>query len=135
LDYLFQVTGSSIEDNQWSRWETVSRITSTSIDAPHFCELKGYPIIEWNSDDFVSYCDDFVSYIAALGDIGSGKSCTTAKVPQSLFLKFGEFIAKDASFLTLVANGENRATFMKLPPATGRLPHGTQHGRWGRSRK
>ena len=90
--------------------------------------FKSYPVIEWNSDDFVDQ-------LAAFGDIGSGKSCTTATVPQSLLLKLGEFVARGASFLTLVANGENRATFMKLPPATGRLPHGTQHGRWGRSRK
>jgi len=84
--------------------------------------------MEWNSDDFVSH-------IAAFGNIGSGKSCTTATAPQSLFLKLGEFVARGAWWFTLVANGENRATFMKLTPATERLPHGTQHGRWGRSRK
>ena len=37
-------------------------------------------------------------------------------------MKLGEFVARGASFLTLVANGENRATFMKLPPATGACP-------------
>ena len=112
LDRIFD-TDNSIEKS--SSLPTMPGLEPTRVKALTIGKsvvFEGYNV-KVQLDDF------FGGHVAILGNTGSGKSCTTASILQSLFGKTDEHIARGATFILFDVNGEYSQALKPLASAGG----------------